>query len=205
MKTYRQIVLLFYCAAVLGACLYVPWKVNIRDVHITLGYSFLWKPMYASSIQVEGKFPSRVDIHRAVLGLVAVTAITGGLLLAGELGKTVWPLLSLRLWLPNKVALSVFVASTLVGWGIWDLYGRWQEKLRLQKVAEQKTICEALSDRCTEDNNRSREQALKEGKPTTLRMWLLGCDDKDKAYSECVAKVRELQTEDERRAEESQH
>lgn len=201
MKIYRQIVFLLYCAAVLTVCIYVPWEVNIRGIHYGVGYSPLWHPPRHPEFPLVG---SVITVVRVVFSLLAVTATAGVLLLIGEVGGKVWSHLSFPLWLINKFTGLVLVVSVLGGWGLWTLYDRWQEQRRVQKVAEQKVICDTLWDRCIADNDRRLKQAKEEGKPITLSMYLFGCIE-DKAYDECAAKVRELQTEDERRAEESQH
>lgn len=123
MKTFRQVVLLLYCASALCISLYVPWKVEIEGMRFPAGYAFLWNPA-SSSV---GRIEPQVDIVRVVLAFVALTATAGLVLLLGELGKTVWPFLVLPRWLFNRAVLWVIAVSIVGGLSVWFVYARRQE------------------------------------------------------------------------------
>lgn len=185
MKVYRYTVLLLYCVALCFASLYVPWRVDLKGFHQSLGYSWLWRPDYMLQVHVFDTYPSTVDFPRACLGLIVVTAAAGIALLLGELGRQVWPSLApLRRYL-NK---TTFVAAaillvTVLG---WVTYSKWQENIRMQ----QRAACEAIGDRWRASQKKEADSRRAHGGMVTMGdLFLADSGRLGEEYQACLAQL----------------
>ena len=198
MKTYRQLVLLAYCAAVCVVCLYPPWKVSLGPLRHNSRYSLLWKPPW---VYENGQpYDAVVDLARVGLELVAVTAFAGFLLLLGEVGQRLRPPVTVPLWVTKKVVWPVIALAVLGGWGF---YGYWHEQRRIQQVVKQKTVCDSLWNRC-----REKAPLMMERTGQGIRVYRAENCGGDlplkQEYDTCLVRVRALQTEQERQRDEQQ-
>jgi hypothetical protein len=76
----HRIILLGYAAAVIAACVFVPWKGDFQATRATLGYAFLWEPPEHSEFR---NFVV-VDFERVVLEIVALTGLGGMVFLVSD-------------------------------------------------------------------------------------------------------------------------
>lgn len=72
-------VLIGYCIAITVACIYVPWKVHLSTGRlsvgdVSIGYALIWAPPTGRQ-EFAGKPIASVDVARAALQVVALTAI----------------------------------------------------------------------------------------------------------------------------------
>jgi hypothetical protein len=70
-----QLVLSAYCLAIVGVCIFVPWKVySLGDVHYVkeLGYYFIWDPpQFGGSLLLDVS----IVCSRVIFEIIAITAI----------------------------------------------------------------------------------------------------------------------------------
>ena len=76
-------IIIVYCLSVVFACIYVPWKVQVRAGQLSCDYSLIWSPPRC------GRFGKPVvDYARVILEIVALTALGAiGLTLSGDIWK----------------------------------------------------------------------------------------------------------------------
>jgi hypothetical protein len=140
MRAYRYTVLLLYCVALLGACIYVPWKADRGMAHYPLGYAYLWAPPTKDSTGLDIALFASVDITRLVVELVAASAAGGILLLLGELASQGGPVLrSLRERTKRRAVFIVCGCLLSLGGG-WAIYWKWQQHVKEQRMA----VCQEI-------------------------------------------------------------
>lgn len=204
MKTYRQVVLLVYCAAVLVTCVYLPWKADPGGVRYNSRfYHFLWDP---PQIRVDNynSVDASVDITRVGLELLAITALTGFALLIAEVGQRLKLTIAFPSWVTRKTVFSAITVLTIGVGSMWGFYRHWQEQQRIRQIAEQKATCDSIRDHCLE----KAPMRVKRTGDGILHMYRDENCGGDLALKQkhdtCLATVHALQTEQERQRDEQQ-